>query len=114
MMRSIGQNATEAELQDKISEVDVDQNGIIDFPEFLNLMERKMMDTDFEEELKEAFKIFDKDQNEFFSTAELRHVMTNVGKKLTDEEVEEMIREVDIVGDGQVNHKKFVCMILAK
>ncbi|KAM3304161.1 calmodulin-like [Capsicum chacoense] len=114
MIRSLGQNVTEAELQDKISEVDADQNGIIDFSEFLNLMARKIMDTDFEEELKEAFKIFDKDQNGFFFVAELRHVMTNLGKKLTDEEVEEMIREVDIVGDGQVNYKEFVCMILAK
>lgn len=41
-MRSLGQNPTEAELQDMISEVDADQNGTIDFPEFLNLMARKM------------------------------------------------------------------------
>ena len=55
VMRSLGQNPTEAELQDMISEVDADQNGTIDFPEFLNLMARKMKDTDSEEELKEAF-----------------------------------------------------------
>jgi calmodulin len=42
VMRSLGQNPTEAELQDMISEVDADQNGTIDFPEFLNLMARKM------------------------------------------------------------------------
>ena len=42
MMRSLGQNPTEAELQDMISEVDADQNGTIDFSEFLNLMARKM------------------------------------------------------------------------
>lgn len=41
-MRSLGQNPTEAELQDMINEVDADQNGTIDFPEFLNLMARKM------------------------------------------------------------------------
>ena len=38
VMRSLGQNPTEAELQDIINEVDADQNGTIDFPEFLNLM----------------------------------------------------------------------------
>ncbi|XP_038985403.1 calmodulin-like [Phoenix dactylifera] len=86
VMRSLGQNPTEAELQDMINEVDADQNGTIDFPEFLNLMARKMKDTDSEEELKEAFKVFDKDQNGFISAAELRHVMTNLGEKLTDEE----------------------------
>ena len=63
VMRSLGQNPTEAELQDMINEVDADGNGTIDFPEFLNLMARKMKDTDSEEELKEAFKVFDKDGN---------------------------------------------------
>ena len=42
VMRSLGQNPTEAELQDMISEVDADGNGTIDFPEFLGLMARKM------------------------------------------------------------------------
>ena len=42
VMRSLGQNPTEAELQDMINEVDADGNGTIDFPEFLALMARKM------------------------------------------------------------------------
>ena len=68
-------------------QVDADGNGTIDFPEFLNLMARKMKDVDSEEELREAFKVFDRDGNGFISAAELRHVMTNLGEKLTDEEV---------------------------
>ncbi|KAH9738635.1 calmodulin-7 [Citrus sinensis] len=104
VMRSLGQNPTEAELQDMINEVDADGNGTIDFPEFLNLME----------ELKEAFRVFDKDQNGFISAAELRHVMTNLGEKLTDEEVDEMIREADVDGDGQINYEEFVKVMMAK
>ncbi|XP_022853885.1 calmodulin-7-like [Olea europaea var. sylvestris] len=114
VMRSLGQNPTEAELQDMINEVDADGNGTIDFPEFLNLMARKMKDTDSEEELKEAFRVFDKDQNGFISAAELRHVMTNLGEKLTDEEVDEMIREADVDGDGQINYEEFVKIMMAK
>ena len=53
---------------------------------------RKMKDTDTEEELIEAFKVFDRDGNGLISAAELRHVMTNLGEKLTEEEVDEMIR----------------------
>lgn len=45
------------------------------------------------------------DGNGYISAAELRHVMTNLGEKLTDEEVDEMIREADIDGDGQVNYE---------
>ncbi|CAO2604491.1 Calmodulin-A (Fragment) [Lemmus lemmus] len=55
-MRSLGQNPTEAELQDMINEVDAD----VDFPEFLTMMARKMKDTDSEEEIREAFRVFDK------------------------------------------------------
>ncbi|NWZ60511.1 CAM2B protein, partial [Haliaeetus albicilla] len=130
VMRSLGQNPTEAELQDMINEVDADGeprlslrvrlflcppahcpfvpppgNGTIDFPEFLTMMARKMKDTDSEEEIREAFRVFDKDGNGYISAAELRHVMTNLGEKLTDEEVDEMIREADIDGDGQVNYE---------
>jgi len=114
VMRSLGQNPTEAELQDMINEVDADGNGTIDFPEFLTMMARKMKDSDTEEELRESFRVFDKDGNGFISAAELRHVMTNLGEKLTDEEVDEMIREADTDGDGQVNYDEFVKMMTGK
>ncbi|EEA06466.1 putative calmodulin [Cryptosporidium serpentis] len=114
VMRSLGQNPTEAELLDMINEIDADGNGTIDFPEFLSLMARKMKDTDTEDELTEAFSVFDRDGNGFISAAELRHVMTNLGEKLTDEEVDEMIREADVDGDGQIMYEEFVKMMLAK
>ncbi|XP_065046224.1 calmodulin-1-like [Musa acuminata AAA Group] len=96
-----------------ISEGDVDGNGTIEFAEFLGLMAHKMKDIDSEEELKEAFKVFDKDQNGYISEAELRNVMMSLGEKLTDEEVAQMIREADLDGDGQVNFEDFVQMMSA-
>ncbi|XP_073402735.1 calmodulin-like [Dendrobates tinctorius] len=113
-MRSLGQNPTEAELQDMINEVDADGNGTSDFPEFLTMMARKIKDTDSEDEIIEALLVLDKDGNGYISAAELRHVMTNLGEKLTDEEIDEMIREVDIERDGQVNYEEFVQMMTAK
>lgn len=45
---------------------------------------------------------------------QIRRVMKNLGEKLTDEEVEEMIRVADVDGDGQVNYEDFVRMMLGK
>lgn len=72
------------------------------------MMARKMKDTDSEEEIREAFKVFDRDNNGFISAAELRHVMTSIGEKLTDDEVDEMIREADQDGDGRIDCKTSV------
>jgi calmodulin len=71
------------------------------------MMARKMKDTDSEEEIREAFKVFDRDNNGFISAAELRHVMTSIGEKLTDDEVDEMIREADQDGDGRIDCTAF-------
>lgn len=57
VMRSLGQNPTEGELQDMINEVDIDGNGTIEFTEFLGMMARKMKESDGEEELREAFRV---------------------------------------------------------
>ena len=68
-------------------------------------MAKKFVETDLEQEIRQAFRVFDKDGNGFISAAELRHVMTNLGEKLTDEEVDEMMKQADIDGDGQVNYE---------
>jgi len=115
VMRSLGQNPTEAELQDMINEVDFDGNGTIDFQEFLAMMARQMKNpADEELELRESFKVFDKNGDGYISAPELRHVMTTLGEKLTDEEVDEMIREADIDGDGKVNYEEFVKMMMSR
>ena len=77
VMRSLGRNPTEAELQDMIDEVDADGNGTIDFPEFLAMMTWKMRDND--SEMKEVFKVFDTDGDGYISAAELKHVLTSFG-----------------------------------
>jgi calmodulin len=63
-------------------------------------MSKKMKDSDGEAELKEAFRVFDRDGNGMISAAELKYVMTNLGEKLSNEEAEEMVREADLDGDG--------------
>jgi calmodulin len=113
VLRSLGQNPTEEELQETINEIDADGSGDVDFSEFLTMMARKMKDTDYsEEEIKDAFKAFDKDGNGFILKADVRRVMASLGEKLTDEEVDEMmlIAEADLDGN-QINYEEFVKMM---
>jgi calmodulin len=69
-------------LQEMINEVGVDGNGSIDFPNFLNLIARKMRNIDSEEDLINDFWVFNKDHNGFISAYELRLVMINLGENL--------------------------------
>ncbi|KIJ98372.1 hypothetical protein K443DRAFT_680798 [Laccaria amethystina LaAM-08-1] len=114
VMRSLGQNPTEAELQDMVNEVDRDGNGTIDFEEFLDMMSRNSIDENAEEEMRQAFLVFDKDGSGSISKSELKQVMRSLGEYLTDQEVEEMIREADGDGDGEIDFQEFQRMMLGK
>mmetsp|Transcript_68975 Transcript_68975/g.158326 ORF Transcript_68975/g.158326 Transcript_68975/m.158326 type:complete len:154 (-) Transcript_68975:71-532(-) len=118
VMRALGQNPNEAELQDMINQVDQagDNNQMtIDFPEFLSMMARRMKDPgDLENKMKMAFDVFDRNEDKVISPAEYRHVMANLGVKLSDEELDDVIRGYDIDGDGQINYEEFVKMMVAK
>uniref|UniRef100_A0A0A9Z696 Calmodulin n=1 Tax=Lygus hesperus TaxID=30085 RepID=A0A0A9Z696_LYGHE len=114
VMRSLGQRPTETELRDMVNGVDQDGNGSIEFNEFLQMMSKKMKGAEGEDELREAFRVFDKNNDGLISNSELRHVMTNLGEKLSDEEVDDMIKEADIDGDGMVNYEEFVTILTSK
>ena len=49
--------------------------------------------------------VFDKDNDGFITAEELHKVMTNLGETLTKEEADDMIKEADINGDGQIDYK---------
>lgn len=114
IMRNLGQTPTEVELTEMINEVDIDGNGTIDFREFLGLMVRKMKDSDLDEELYEAFKVFDRDGNGFITSHELKNVMSGLGEYLTPEEVDDLVREADLDGDGQINYEEFIKLMMSK
>ena len=113
VMRVLGHNPTEAELQEIVKSLDQNQNGSVDFPEFMSIMANKRNEGNTEEELLNAFKIFDKDGNGFISASELRNVMTSLGEKLTEEEIEDLIKEADIDSDGLISYHEFVKMMLS-
>ena len=58
--------------------MDGDGNGLIDFQEFLQMMSRKAGEGDEEEEIKEAFKVFDQDGNGLIDRNELKYATTYI------------------------------------
>jgi calmodulin len=78
----------------------LDNSGTIDFEEFLAMVSQRV---DYDEELRNAFYLFDKDGSGYISSSELKAAMNNFDENLTDEEIEEMIREADLDGDGEIS-----------
>lgn len=112
VMRSMGQNPTEDELLALVMEVDLNGDGTIDFPEFLEMMKQKSSEADQEADLKEAFKIFDRDKDGFIDMKELKKVANMLGAMLSKEEVDEFMKEADVDGNGKLDYDEFVKMML--
>ena len=115
-----------------INEVDADGSGSIQFPEFLLMMAKKTSELNAEDEIREAFHVFDRDGNGYISRNEFSAVLLNIGEKITDEEMQgkrsvlptlieiirkfsyfftEFIEEADIDGDGKINYEEFYLMM---
>ncbi len=60
-------------------------------------------DSEFtDKEIQDAFAFIDLNHNTFISAGEIRHILICMGELITDEEIDEMIKMVDLDGDGQV------------
>ncbi|XP_052769115.1 calmodulin-A-like isoform X1 [Mya arenaria] len=110
-MRSLGQNPNEEELERMIKEVDKDGNQELDFEEFCELMSKTKKDVTSYKAIEEAFKVFDKDGKGSIPREYFRHIMTTMGERLNDDEVDEMLDEADADGDGEINIQEFTAMI---
>jgi len=112
VIRTMGKNPTDDEIKEIEKELKVDNDGNIDFSDFVEVVGKKFVnEEDKEKTLREAFKVFDKDSNGFLTIDELRDIMTNKGKmKLSEAEVEEMIAEVDKDADGKLNYEEFIVL----
>lgn len=118
VMRALGQQPTDDELQIMMNSVDVDQNGVIDFDEFLNLMRNHFYtDEDApneEAELLEAFRVFDRNGDGYITEEELKQALLNLGERLTGEELKGMIAAADKDGNGLIDYSEFVAMMKNK
>ena len=104
-LRYLFQNPSEAELEDWVNEFG---NGAwVDFAGFADLISQKWKKIDTELELREAFRVFDRDGNGFLDAAELRNALARNGEPLTAKELDELFQNADIDGDGKINYDEF-------
>ena len=118
IMRAMGFRPTEEELVDLVNEIDEDGSGQIEFAEFRQLCATFLVeDPDIEtmkKELKDAFRIYDKEGQGFITTETLRGLIGELLAPLTDEELEGIIEELDEDGSGSMDFDEFCEMMMTK
>ena len=110
VLRLLGNNPTNGELEDIIRAIDLNKDGFIDFDEFARVWwvrEQQQLEADFETELELAFKVFDTDGSGVITREELREKLTTLGEKLSEEEVEELLAEADTDKSGTISFEEF-------
>jgi len=111
LLRALGQNPTQAEVADIVASAPRD----VDYKSFLSILTRPdgFKPAGTLDEFIRGFLVFDKEGNGYIGAGELRYVLTQLGEKMTDEEVDELLKGVQIGPDGNVNYENFTRMILS-
>uniref|UniRef100_A0A3B3RSP0 EF-hand domain-containing protein n=2 Tax=Paramormyrops kingsleyae TaxID=1676925 RepID=A0A3B3RSP0_9TELE len=115
-MRTMGYMPTEMELIEIIQQIKMRLGGLIDFDDFCELMGPRMMEETAHmmgiKELQCAFRQFDSDGDGLITYDELKDAMKSLlGEKLKKGELDEMLKEIDLNGDGNVDFNEFVMML---
>ncbi|PXF44399.1 Centrin-1 [Gracilariopsis chorda] len=109
MMRLLGYEPRKDQLARLIVSCGISQRATqINYEQFHALMEKTINERDIQEEMMRAFSLFDTDNTGKITFENLREVADQLGEKMSDEELREMIREADIDKDGVVNATEFV------
>ncbi|XP_042205808.1 troponin C, isotype gamma-like isoform X1 [Homarus americanus] len=114
ILRMMGVKISEKNLQEVISEVDEDDSGELEFEEFCALAAKFLIEEDEESlktELKEAFRIYDKQGDGYITTQTLKEILRELDNKLTEEDLDGIIDEVDEDGSGTLDFDEFMGMM---
>ncbi|CAG8608266.1 5325_t:CDS:2 [Ambispora leptoticha] len=103
LLRALGQNPTEAE----VGELAKKAGKEVTYDAFLKILNRPdgFAPAGTYEDFIEGFQIFDKDRTGFIAASELKYVLTNLGEKLTSEEVDELFKNVEVDSKGNIRYE---------
>jgi len=87
--------------------IDAEGTGYIKYDEFCSIVRKKMQDDEDERELREMFRILDKEKRGEVNTSELRWILKNLGDDLTEGDIDDMIADVDTDGSGWIDYNEF-------
>ncbi|CAH8360776.1 unnamed protein product [Eruca vesicaria subsp. sativa] len=108
----LGGALTSREAEEVVKSSDVDGDGLMDFQEFLKLMEGEDgSDEERRKELKEAFGMYVMEGEEFITAASLRRTLSRLGESCTVDACMGMIRGFDQDGDGVLSFDEFLLMM---
>ncbi len=83
--------------------------GVVDFMQFVHIMTKKMKDCDALAEIQDAYQAFDKDPDGNIGREELASTFARLsGHELPPEEIDELLREADVDGDGRISQLDFI------
>jgi len=105
--KKMGQNISADLLETFEDEIDEEGTGYIDNDEFIFIYRKKFQAEEDERELKECFRVLDKEKKGEVNTNEIRYILKALGDDLTDEEIDDMIADVDTDGSGWVDYEEF-------
>lgn len=109
LFRSVGQNPTDAEVMEIVTESDTAGTQHFDLDKFLRICEGpRFKDPMKEELLLEAFRTFDKDGKGLLTVAQLRYMLQCLGERLPDDEADEFVEFADKEKTGEINYENLV------
>jgi len=112
VMRMLGHELKQYQLEDCIAIVDADGSGSVDFEEFLELMKIKTKESQEEAEVKEAFRILDRGNKGEINTSVIKEIMMKLDDEMSERDVDEMIYDIDEDGSGWVDYEEFKKLML--
>lgn len=114
VMKALGYNLTEKEISEIMGENDNDNDGKLKFEEVLNMLNNRSKEIDTEDELIEAFRLFDKEGKGYIATEDIKHLLLMIGESMSNEEIEEIVTQADMDSDGKVSYQDFAKLMLLK
>ena len=111
LMQQLGLNASESEVEDVFHEIDHDGNGIIQLHELTSLLNKQIRDIDEEQELIDAFRVFDKSNSGLINSKQIVDVLISLGETISEAEIDSIISHVDSDKDGKINQAEFIILM---